>query len=89
MDNNKLDFDTINAVFEELYKNKPLEAPELKCGKVFEKALFDSCSEVMIKDIPFASAVINPTLLGMKVTLDKTLPDNMARIGNTFIRLTV
>lgn len=90
MDNNsKLDFNTIKAVFEEFSKNKPPEVPELKCGKLFEKALFDSCSEVTIKDVPFSTAVVNPTLFGMKVVLDETLPSNMARIGNTFIQLTV
>lgn len=87
--NNKLDFETIKAVFEEISKNKPLEMPEFKCGKVFEKALFDSCSEVVIKDVPFATAIVDPTLFGMKVVLDETLPANVARIGNRFIQLTV
>ena len=85
----KLDFDTIKAVLEVFSKNKPPEVPELKCGKLFEKALIDRCSDVLIKDVPFATAVINPYLFGIPVILDETLPANYAKIGNTFLKLEI
>lgn len=84
----KLDLDTIRSVFSEIMDNKPQELPEIKCGKIFKQALVDNCKDVLVKDIPFASGVINPTIFGMKVVVDETLPDNVARIGDVFINLT-
>jgi len=83
----KIDFDTIKNLIDEMAKNKPIETPEFKCGSIFKQALIDNCKDVLVKGVPFASEVVNPTLFGMKVVLDEMLPANVARIGNTFIRL--
>lgn len=91
MEIEKINLETIIGAIKEIQKYTPEPKHELRCGSLFDCEL----SKMINSMGSFNSAIVNNPLFktnvfyGMEVVLDETLPPNMARIGDQFIRLIV